>query len=170
MKNQQINSIKTIFQRRLTTLEHLLKVAQAHFGGDESFLQARIAPDMLPLGTQIAFTCNQPRNFALWCDGKPMDNLNPEVTSLAQAYDHIENTQSLLDSINAEDEKLNGVTCHKIAPGFSLELSGIDYVNEFLMPNFYFHLVTAYDILRMSGVAIGKKDYMMHLMPFLKQE
>jgi uncharacterized protein len=170
MTNQQINSIKTIFQRRLTTLEHLLKVAQTHFNDDESFLQARIAPDMLPLGTQIAFTCNQPRNFALWCDGKPMDNLNPEVTSLTQAYDHIKNTQFLLDSINVEDEKLNGVTCHKIAPGFSLELSGIDYVNEFLMPNFYFHLVTAYDILRMSGVSIGKKDYMMHLMPFLKQE
>lgn len=170
MINQQIHSIEIIFQRRLKTLEHLLKVAQAHFDSDESFLQERIAPDMLPMGTQIAFTCNQPRNFALWCDDKPMDNLNPEVTSLAQAFEYIERTQSLLSSISAEDGKLNEVTCHKIAPGFSLELSGIDYVNEFLMPNFYFHLVTAYDILRMSGVPIGKKDYMMHLMPFLKQE
>jgi len=170
MQNQHINSVRTIFQSRLVTLDHLLKMAQVHFENNESFLQKRIAPDMLPMGTQIAFTCNQPRNFGLWCDDKPMDNLNPEVTSLAQAFEYIERTQSLLSSINAEDKKLNEVTCHKIAPGFSLELSGIDYVNEFLMPNFYFHLVTAYDILRMSGVPIGKKDYMMHLMPFLKQE
>ena len=50
-----------------------------------------------------------------------------------------------------------------------IEMSGSAYVNDFLMPNFYFHLVTAYDILRMAGVPIGKRDYMMHLVPFLKQ-
>ncbi|MEL7010797.1 MAG: DUF1993 family protein, partial [Cyanobacteria bacterium J06588_4] len=49
-------------------------------------------------------------------------------------------------------------------------LTGSVYVNEFLIPNFYFHLVTAYDILRMAGVAIGKKDYMMHQMPWVKKD
>jgi len=89
MQSQHIDSIQTIFQSRLTTLEHLLKTAQTYFSGSESFLQKRIAPDMYPFGTQIVFTCNQPRNFALWCDGKPMDNLDPEVTSVSQAYEHI---------------------------------------------------------------------------------
>lgn len=169
MQSQKINSIRTIFQSRLTTLEHLLKSAQDHFNGSESFLQKRITADMLPFGTQIAFTCNQPRNFALWCDGKPMDNLDPEVTSLAQAYEHIANTKELLSSINLEDIKIDEITRIEIGEGLYVELPSSNYVDEFLMPNFYFHLVTAYDILRMAGVSIGKKDYMMHLMPFIRK-
>ena len=169
MQSQNIESTKTIFQSRLTTLEHLLKSAQTHFSGNESFLEQRIIADMLPLGTQIAFTCNQPRNFALWCDGKPMDNLDPEVTSLAQAYEHIANTKGLVASIDVEDIKLDEVTRIDLGQGLYFELPGSSYVNEFLMPNFYFHLVTAYDILRMAGVSIGKRDYMMHLMPLIKK-
>ncbi len=169
MQSQNIDSIKTIFQSRLTTLEHLLKSAQTHFNGSESFLQKRIVADMLPLGTQIAFTCNQPRNFALWCDGKPMDNLDPKVISLAQAYEHIANTKVLVASINVEGLKIDEVTRINIGEGAYIELPSSNYVDEFLMPNFYFHLVTAYDILRMAGVSIGKRDYMMHLIPFIKK-
>ncbi|MEC4803867.1 MAG: DUF1993 family protein [Jaaginema sp. PMC 1079.18] len=74
----------------------------------------------------------------------------------------------LLTNINAEDEKLTEITRIDLSQDFYIELSGIAYANEFLIPNFYFHLVTAYDILRMIGVPIGKRDYMMHLVPFLK--
>lgn len=169
MPNQNIDSIKTIFQSRLTTLEHLLKSAQTHFSDSESFLQKRIATDMLPFGTQVAFTCNQPRNFALWCNGKPMDNLDPDVTFLAQAYEHIANTKGLLSGVNVEDEKLSELTRIDLDQGLYIEMSGRAYVNDFLIPNFYFHLVTAYDILRMAGLPIGKRDYMMHLVPFLKK-
>lgn len=168
MSSQAIASIQTLFQSRLATLEHLLKTAQTHFS-DESFLQKRIVADMLPFGTQIAFTCNQPRNFALWSEGKPADNLDPEVTCLAQAYKHIANTQNMLVGINVADEKLAEITRIDLGDNLYLELSGSDYINEFLIPNFYFHLVTAYDILRMAGVPIGKRDYMMHLVPFVKQ-
>lgn len=168
MQNQNIDSIKSLFQSRLATLEHLLKSAQTHFGGDESFLQKRIAADMCPFGTQIAFTCNQPRNFALWCDGKPANNLDPDVTSLAQAYEHIANTNELLSSIHAEDTKLAEMT-RIYDRSLYIDLSGSAYVNEMLIPNFYFHLVTAYDILRMAGVPIGKRDYMMHLVPLIRE-
>lgn len=136
MQSQNIGLIQTIFQSRLTTLEHLLKSAQTHFSDRESFLQARIAADMLPFGTQVAFTCNQPRNFARWCDDKPMSNLDPEVASLARAYEHIANTQELLAGVNAEDAKLTEVTRLDIGQGLYAELSGSAYVNDFLMPNF----------------------------------
>jgi uncharacterized protein len=171
MPNQNINSIQNLFQSRLTTLDRLLKSAQSHFGDDESFLQQRIVADMFPFGTQIAFTCNQPRNFALWCEGKPANDLDPDVTSLAQAYEYIENTQKLLLGISVEDEKLAEVTRIDFGEieSFYIELTGSAYVNEFLIPNFYFHMVTAYDILRMAGVAIGKQDYMLHLMPLVKK-
>ena len=170
MPSQNIDLIRTLFQSRLATLEHLLKSAQAHFGDDESFLQQRIAADMFPLGTQIAFTCNQPRNFALWCDSKPANNLDPDVTSLAQAFEYIANTNERLSSIDAEDAKLVEVTRIDLGESLYLELSGSSYIHEFLIPNFYFHLVTAYDILRMVGVPIGKRDYMMHLVPFIRKE
>lgn len=169
MQSQNMGLIQTLFQSRLTTLEGLLKSAQTHFSGSESFLQKRIAADMLPFGTQIAFTCNQPRNFALWCDGKPANNLNPEVTSLKQAYEHITNTKGLLSSINVKDAKLAEVTRIDLGQSLYAEMSGSAYVNDFLIPNFYFHMVTAYDILRMVGVPIGKQDYMMHLVPFVRQ-
>lgn len=169
MQNRNIGSIQILFQSRLKTLEHLLKSAQAHFNGSELFLQERIAADMLPFGTQIAFACNQPRNFALWCDGKPANNLDPEVTSLTQTYNHIANTERLLSGINVEDEKLAEITRIDLGQDIYIELSGNAYVNDFLIPNFYFHLVTAYDILRMAGVPIGKQDYMMHLLPFVRK-
>ncbi|MGB3533174.1 MAG: DUF1993 domain-containing protein [Microcoleaceae cyanobacterium] len=173
MQNQNIDSIRSLFQSRLATLEHLLKSAQTHFCNDESFLQNRIIADMFPFGTQIAFTCNQPRNFALWCDHKPANNLDPNVTSLGQAYNHIANTNELLvsiDSINIEDAKLAEVTRIDLGESLYIELSGSAYINEFLIANFYFHLVTAYDILPMAGVPIGKQDYMMHLMPWVRKE
>jgi hypothetical protein len=168
MQSQNIDLIRSLFQSRLATLEHLLKSAQAHFCEDKSFLQKRIVADMLPLGTQIAFTCNQPRNFVLWCDGKPANNLDPNVTSLPQAYEHISNTNELLLSIKVEDTKLSEMTRIDLSQSRYIELSGSAYVNEFLIPNFYFHLVTAYDILRMAGVPIGKRDYMMHLVPLVR--
>lgn len=170
MPNQTIDSIQTIFQSRLATLEHLLKTAQTHFSDDDSLLQKQIAADMLPFGTQIAFTCNQPRNFVLWSEGKPANNLDPEVTALTQAYEHIAKTQTMLVDISVEDQKLAEITRIDLGDSLYLALSGIDYINEFLMPNFYFHLVTAYDILRMVGVPIGKRDYMMHLAPFVKKD
>ena len=170
MQDQNIDLIRTLFQSRLATLEHLLKSAMTHFCDNESFLQKRIVADMLPFGTQIAFTCNQPRNFALWCNGKPANNLDPEVTSVAQAYQHIANTKELLLGVNTEDSKLTEVTRIDLGQGLYIELPGNAYVNEFLIPNFYFHLVTAYDILRMAGVPIGKRDYMMHLVPLIKKD
>lgn len=171
MQTQSIDFIKTLFQSRLTTLEHLLTSAQTHFGNTDSFLQQRIVADMLPLGTQIAFTCNQPRNFSLWCDNKPANNLDPDVSSLNQAYGHISNTKELLTGVNdVEDTKLADITRIDLGQGMYIELSGNAYVNDFLIPNFYFHMVTAYDILRMAGVPIGKRDYMMHLVPLIKQE
>ncbi|MDY7023199.1 MAG: DUF1993 domain-containing protein [Cyanobacteriota bacterium] len=169
MLSQSMSSIQSHFQSRLTTLEHLLKSAQTHFNGSESFLHKRIVADMLPFGTQIAFTCNQPRNFALWCDGKSANNLDPEVSSLSQAYEYIMSTKELLSDINIKDEKLTEVTCIDLGKDLYIELSGRAYVNDFLIPNFYFHLVTAYDILRMVGVPIGKRDYMLHLVPLLEK-
>ncbi|NJL00854.1 MAG: DUF1993 domain-containing protein [Spirulinaceae cyanobacterium RM2_2_10] len=170
MEKQRITALQTIFSSRLDTLSHLLGVAEDHFTEDvESLLQSRIASDMLPFGTQIAFTCNQPRNFSLWCLGQADDHLNPDIASLTEARDCIAMTQELLASIQATDAQLREIKRIELGEGTYLELSGLAYVDDFLLPNFYFHLTTAYDIMRMAGAPIGKRDFMMHLVPCLKQ-
>ena len=107
MEGQKITAIQTIFESRLDTLSHLLEVAESHFADEvKILLQRRIAPDMFPFATQIVFTCNQPRNFALWCAGRSPNNLNPEVASLAEARGHILSTKELLTGIDTTDAKL----------------------------------------------------------------
>jgi uncharacterized protein len=171
MENKKIVALQNIFSSRLDILSHLLEVAESHFADDiESLWQRRIAPDMFPFGTQIAFVCNQPRNFALWCLGKSANNLNPDVASLVEARGHISSTKELLASINVTDSKLLELNRLDLGPGLYLELSGLSYVDDFLMPNFYFHITTAYNILRMAGAPIGKRDFMMHLVPLLKHQ
>ncbi|WP_088242418.1 DUF1993 domain-containing protein [Calothrix rhizosoleniae] len=171
MGNQKIIALQNIFSSRLDTLSHILEIAESHFADDvESLLQRRIAPDMFPFGTQIAFVCNQPRNFALWCLGEPADNLNPNVASLVEARDHISSTKELLTSINVTDSKLSEINRLDLGQGLYAELSGLSYVDDFLMPNFYFHITTAYNILRMAGATIGKRDFMMHLVPSVKHQ
>lgn len=170
MQTHDLDSIRAVFQSRLNTLKHLLGLANTHFDGDESFLQKQLIGDMLPFGTQIAFTCNQPHNFVLWCEGQPLDNLHPEVKSLTQAYAYIAKTKDSLANIDLGKANPDEVMRLELGEGDYLELLGYMYVNDFLMPNFYFHLVTAYDILRMAGVPIGKRDYMLHLVPFVKSD
>lgn len=171
MERQKIIAIQTIFGSRLNTLSHLLDVAEGHFAENvASLLQSRIAPDMLPFGTQVAFTCNQPRNFALWCLGQPMSNLNPDVASLTEARSHIASTQALLASVNVTDEKLSETQRIDLEQGLYIELPGFSYVDDFLMPNFYFHLTTIYDIIRMLGIPVGKRDFMIHLLPLVKHQ
>jgi hypothetical protein len=171
MENQKIVALQNIFSSRLDTLSHLLEVAESHFPDDiESILQRRIALDMFPFSTQVAFVCNQPRNFALWCLGQSANNLNPDVASLDEARGHILSTKELLASINVTDSKLSELHRIDLGQGLYAELSGLSYVDDFLMPNFYFHITTAYNIIRMAGVPIGKRDFMMHLVPSLKHQ
>jgi uncharacterized protein len=107
---------------------------------------------------------------APWAYCSQVATYPPDVTSFAEARDHIASTQALLARIDIDDTKLSEVKRMDFGQGMSIELSGLAYVDDFLMPNFYFHLTTAYDIMRMAGAPIGKRDYMMHLVPLIKQQ
>lgn len=157
------------FDTRLQTLDALITSGLEHIGDASKLLALRLAPDMLPFGTQVAYTCNQPRNFALFLSSKSPDNLSPDVATLEQARKHITNTRTLLASAIRDDSKLQEVTLVHFGPTLSANMSGLEYTNDFLLPNFYFHLVTAYAILRMSGVPLGKKDYMRHIAAYLRR-
>ncbi|HEX5960226.1 MAG TPA: DUF1993 domain-containing protein [Rhodanobacteraceae bacterium] len=170
MATREIIELQRVFLSRLDALEHILDVGEQHLRDMAAALQQRLAPDMLPLGTQFAFACNQPRGFCQWCAGKPVENLAPEVGSVTVARSHIRETQQLVSGIGASDAKLDEIKRIGLGPGLYCELPGRRYVSDYLLPNFYFHITTAYAILRHLGAPLGKADYMQFLAPHVKRE
>ncbi len=159
-----------LFDTRLSTLQNLLRAGETYFSENEhKYLNRRLAPDMLPLGTQVAFTCNQPRNFALWLNGSSASDIDPNIESLRQAMHCIQETRDALGKLGGSGREAPKHKYLELGSESHAELTGFQYLNDFLIPNFYFHLVTSYAILRMSGVPIGKRDYMLHLIPHVKQ-
>ena len=170
MSTHEIVELQRIFLSRLDTLGHILDVGEQHLPDLGAALQERIAADMFPLGTQIAFACNQPRGFSQWCAGQPVENLAREVESVELARSHIDQTRQLVSSIDASDGKLDEIKRIGLGPGMYCELPARQYVSDYLLPNLYFHITIAYAILRKLGVPVGKADYMAFLAPQVRLE
>ena len=166
-----IDEIKRIFTSRLDTLEHVLDIGETQFANPDDFLGKRLAADMYPFTAQIVFACNQPRGFSQWCAGKAIDNLPPDsITTVEQAHATIAETRALVAAIDADDALLETTKRIGLGPGRYCQLPGHQYVSEYLLPNLYFHVTTAYAILRTLGAPIGKSDYMRFLAPHVKHE
>lgn len=170
MATQEIAELQRIFISRLDMLAHILDVGEKHLPDLGAALQERLAPDMFPLGAQVALACNQPRGFSQWCAGKPVENLPLEVDSVEAARTRIRQTRGLVSAIDASDAKLDEVKRIGLGPGRHCELPGRQYVSDYLLPNLYFHITTAYAILRNIGVPVGKADYMSYLAPHVKSD
>ena len=170
MPGPQIRELQRVFVSRLDTLSHILDAGEAHLGDGLDLAQARLAPDMLPLGTQVAFACNQPRGFSQWCAGEPVQNLDPAVPSLEIARAHIADTRARVLAVACDDGKLEETKRIGLGGALYCELPGHGYVSEYLLPNFYFHITTTYAILRMLGVPVGKADYMRFLLPHVRSD
>lgn len=150
----------TTFDQLLGTLDHLLGKAAASERGD-TLLQARLAPDMLPLATQVRFTTQQVYNTLNRAYGASHAGIDADHGAITDARSHVAEVRALIAAARnsaplAEDAMIefdlpNGM-------GFALTLS--DYVRDWAMPQFHFHLMVAYAILRQSGLPIGKVDYM----------
>jgi hypothetical protein len=161
--------ITEVFTTRLQTLARLLDIAEAQWRekarDPASILTARLADDMVPFPYQIIYACDQPNNFAAWCAGETPPRTDPTTLDFAGLKQHVQGAMGYLakatgpvdDGVLARDKRID------LPAGMFISLPGALYVEDWLMPNFYFHLVTAYDILRHEGVQIGKADYMRHL-------
>lgn len=170
MADRDITELKRLFLTRLDVLEHILTLGQKHLPDIEAALQERLAPDMFPLGAQVAFACNQPRGFAQWCAGQPVENLKPDIATLAQAREAIAGAKAMVQSIDVDDAKLDETKRIGLGSGLYCELPGRQYASEYLVPNLYFHVTTAYALLRTQGVPVGKADFMTYLGPHVRQD
>ena len=171
MQNRNIDEIKRLFDSRLDVLEHIVSIGEKHFGNADAFLDKRLAEDMLPFTAQIAFACNAPRGFSQWCAGEAIENLKPDsLTTIVDVRAAIVQTRALVAGISADDAKLDEIKRVGLGPGRYCELPGHRYVADYVVPNLYFHVTTAYAILRMLGAPVGKADYLGFLGPLVKHE
>ena len=101
-------------------------------------------------------------------NGVPVKEFGSDKASFADLKALVAETISRIEAQTDTKEGFATAETTIEIPGFpTLKMSGHDYIDEWLTPNFYFHLVTAYDILRAEGLALGKADYMSHLRPRL---
>jgi uncharacterized protein len=154
--------------RGLSALESVLRKAEAH-ARDRSIapaalLGARLFPDMFPLTGQVRSACDTAKRAvarAIGAEPPAFDNDNLTFEDLqarisdARAYITSQvGTAFTGAGERAVDMKMGGET---------IKMTGMQYLIRFALPNFYFHLTTAYDILRHNGVVLGKRDFLGNL-------
>jgi len=153
-----------VFIRALGNLAGLLQKGEADAatrGFDPAvLLAARLAPDMLPLPRQVQIACDMAKNGAARLAGADAPSFPDTETSFEQLQARITKTIGFIETIAAP--QLDGAETRRIHlkfPGQEMEFSGADYLTGFVLPNIYFHITTAYAILRHNGVKIGKRDF-----------
>ena len=130
-------------------------------------LQARLAPDQFNLTRQIQIACDTAKLCAARLTGQDAPVHDDAETSYAQLTGRIDNVISYLEKFSAADFK--GAEERKISqPRWEGKyLLGQEFAVQHAIPNVYFHVTTAYSILRHNGVEVGKKDFLGE-MPFKK--
>lgn len=159
----------------LTTLSALLDKGAAHARAKgvklEALIGARLAPDMYPLSTQVKLACHHAKDAAARLTGATPPKIDNEGLTFDELKILIEETLSYLRSMN--EKAFDGAEDRKIEMTLQgnrvFESNGIGLLRDWSIPHFYFHVVTAYDILRNNGVEIGKRDYMSHIGPYVHQ-
>jgi len=154
-----------VFIEGLSTLTHLLQKGEAHAsetGTDPaSLVEARLAPDMLTLAGQIQRASDTSKLSLERLTGIPAPKLEDSEKTFAELYVRIDRTAAYLK--NFAESQLDGSETRAIQlklRDFSPSFTGASYLFSFALPNFFFHVTTAYDILRHKGVKIGKLDYL----------
>ncbi|CEJ59209.1 hypothetical protein PMG11_07840 [Penicillium brasilianum] len=161
-----------VLQSLLRTLTHILQKASnptiptsssssAPSELEAILFAARITPDMYPLPDQIRLATQFAENLAARLTARDPVKFDGSPTTFAQSYERINAVLKALDE--ADKEFVNGqadvLSPTQVGPGAVIDMSGSAYAHRIVLPNVYFHVTTAYDILRMSGVQIGKRDY-----------
>ena len=126
----------------------------------ESVLQTSLAPDMFNLTRQVQSACDTAKFAASRLSGREAPRYEDDEKTKAELQARIQKTIDYLKGFSEED--FVGIEDRKVVLPFApdLFLTGPDYLHQFVVPNFYFHLTTAYSILRNQGAKIGKRDFL----------
>lgn len=150
-------------------------------GAADALMAARLAPDMFPLATQVRFACVQaqegvyrlrgeafPESLAvLLSEGR---NAGEHPGTIAEAQARIAETLAIVEKAVADAPVVDPATpiAHRLPQGIVFDFSTAHYVRDWALPQFFFHVMTAYGILRAEGVALGKADYVAHMFAYVR--
>ena len=126
-----------------------------------SYLELRLAPDMLPLATQVRIATDTAKGAAARLAGIEIPKYEDNETTVAELKARLTKTIAFLKSVDAA--KFAGAEDRAIQlkfPQAEFNFNGKDYLNNWVLPNFYFHVTTGYDILRNKGVPLGKQVFL----------
>ncbi len=154
-----------VFVAALRNLAKLLDKGEAFANereiGKEVVLNWRLAPDMYPLTRQVQLASDFAKGSAARLAGAEVPKYADDEKSFAELKERIAKTVAFLESLRPED--FAGAETRDITLPVrdrELRFKGQPYLLGFGLPNFFFHVTTAYDILRSLGVGLGKRDYL----------
>lgn len=153
-----------VFARMLTNLKGVLQKAAAHAQArkiDEAVLVgARLYPDMLPLAKQVQIASDFAGGTAARLAGGEPPSYEDNEKTLTELVARIDRTIEFLRTTKAAE--IDGSESREIVRpvrGEPHKFSGVNYLLQYALPNFFFHTTTAYAILRHNGIELGKSDY-----------
>ncbi|KAM0718039.1 hypothetical protein Q7P37_006371 [Cladosporium fusiforme] len=148
-------------------LAHILEQGEAwakeNNVAPDDLVQKRLAEDMQPLGFQVTFLSNVAKGVQARIAGFEWVTMDDKLTTMAQLKERVQQTLEVVRTAEGKQDAFKGLEDKEVmvwVPGKELKFTALLYVQYWVIPNFYFHLTTAYDILRKEGVALGKKDFL----------
>ncbi len=160
------DSIVPAYLQMLGTMSAGLKKAEAYAAAKKIepavLLGTRLFPDMLPLSRQVQLACDFATKGSARLSGSEVPSVPDTETTFNELQARIAKTVDYLKTF--KPEQFDGGETREITfptgPGKTTTLSGQQFLSSFSLPSFYFHVVTAHDILRMCGIDVGKRDYL----------
>jgi uncharacterized protein len=159
------NASIPVFEISLNALSVLLDKAAAYAEAKKidpaALLNTRLFPDMFALTRQVQSACDQAKNGAARLAGIDPPRYEDTETTIAELRARIAKTVAFVKTLDVKkiDASADREITFPLGSTNKGHMKGADYLNHFVLPNFYFHLTTAYDILRHCGVEIGKRDF-----------
>lgn len=153
------------FRRGFASLSAILtageKYARDHGVTEADMLDTRLVADMAPLTAQVQRASDTAKGAMVRIGGIPNFAMADDEASFAALQQRIAATLAFLDTVpRAAIDGKEDAPVTLVTSGGSVDFTGQSYVLGFVLPNFYFHITTAYALLRMRGVPIGKMDYL----------
>jgi hypothetical protein len=155
-----------VFEQGLNALTGFLTKAEEYAAAkkiDASVLLGmRLAPDMFPLVRQVQVVSDMAKNGSARLAGVEPPKFEDTETTIAQLKARIQKALDFVKTVDAKqiDAAADREITFPLGPEHKGHMKGSDYLNHFVLPNYYFHLTTAYDILRHCGVDLGKLDFL----------
>lgn len=154
-----------VFLRMLGNLDALLDKAEK-YAKERNFdpnllVTARLAPDMKPLSAQIQFASDTSKFAMARLSGGSAPPMADTETTIAELRERIKKTVDYIKTVPAS--AIDGSEEREIVlkfPNGEMKFTGLNYLTGFVLPNFLFHVTTAYAILRHNGVPLGKGDFL----------